>query len=110
MKRLLISLLLAAFAATASAGNWTPPITVTSAFTEDSDILAVYTSDTTVYVPGCGGGTWMYSVASPETRKARVWATILAAIAAGHKVSFWYQDSCATWGFHHFTAVKIVPQ
>jgi hypothetical protein len=93
----------------ALAGGWTPPMTISSAFVEDSDLVVVYTSDTTAYIPGCGGGSWMFRVTSTDARRARVWATLLTAIASGQKVSFWYGESCAAWNYLEFSAVKILP-
>jgi hypothetical protein len=84
-------------------------MTISSAFTEDSDMIVIYTADATPYTPGCSGGNWIFNTTT-DARRARAWATVLTAIAAGHKVSFWYGDSCTTWGYLSVMSVKIIPQ
>jgi nucleotide-binding universal stress UspA family protein len=106
-KQVLVVLALMVGTVPAFAAGWTPAVSITSAFTEDSDAIFVYAADPAVYTAGCYPGAWVFSTAS-ETRRARAWATALAAIAAGYKVSFWYTDSCAVYGFHSFSAIRIV--
>jgi hypothetical protein len=109
MTRYLVGVILAVLAVPAWSGGWTPAVSITSAFTEDSDAIFVYTADPTVYTPGCYQGAWVFGT-STETRRARAYATALTAIAAGFKVSFWYTDTCAVYGFHTFSAIRIIPQ
>ena len=90
----------------ASAAGWTAPLTVTSAFTEDSDLVVAYT-DGPIYTNGCSQGAWIFQ-ASTDPRRARAYATLLAAIAAGKKISFWFADTCATWNYHLATSVRII--
>ena len=101
------------FAALLFAGNfshaagWTPALTVTEAFTENSDLIVIYTSDGGGYTSGCAANSWIF-VADNDARRGRAYATVLAAIATGKKLQFWYADSCAVWGFHQATSVKLV--
>lgn len=90
----------------ANAAGWTPPLTVSSGFVEDSDYIVVYTANGTQYASGCATNAWMISGATDE-RKARAWATILTALASGKKVRFWYTDTCGAWTYHNATAVMI---
>jgi hypothetical protein len=89
------------------ADGWTPELTITSAFTEDSDNVVVYTNDGGIYTPGCSANNRIFSATASDARRSRVWATVLTAIATGQKLSFWYTSACATWGFHNFSAIKI---
>jgi hypothetical protein len=100
------SLLVAFGTVPANAAGWTPPLTVSSGFVEDTDLIVVYTADGTQYAPGCTANTWIIAGANDD-RRARVWATILTALAAGKKVRFWYTDTCAVWTYHSATAVMI---
>jgi hypothetical protein len=102
-------LLMSSFAPASWAGGWTQPLTITSAFTEDSDMIVVYVAEPTTYTAGCAAGSWIFTGAN-DARRARVWAAVLTALTAGHKVSLWWNDSCATYGFHGFYAIRIVPQ
>lgn len=46
-------------------------------------------------------------VGDTDARRARMYATALAAIAAGKTVRFWYTDTCGLWGFHAAQSVMI---
>jgi hypothetical protein len=109
LRKVLASIAVAALSSQALAA-WTPPITISSAFVEDSDIIVLYTSDASVYTSGCAAGAWMFRVSSTDAKRARVWATVLAAIAAGNKISLWYGDACAPWNYHEFSSIKIIAQ
>jgi hypothetical protein len=109
MKRIVMGMVLAILSSQVCAAGWTPPLTITSAFVEDSDLIVVYTADSSAYTSGCGIGAWIFNTSS-DARRGRVWATVLTAIAGGNKVSLWFGDSCTTWNFHAFTAIKIIPQ
>jgi hypothetical protein len=98
--------LLLAGAVTHAAG-WTPPLTVERAFTEESDLLIVYTSGGTEYTSGCAANAWSINVSS-ETRRSRAWATILAALTTGQKIQFWYRDYCGVWNYHDATSVMLL--
>jgi len=91
----------------AMASGWTPELTITSAFTEDSDILVIYTSGGSVYTPGCTANDWIFR-ASNEDRRGRAWATILSGLTTGMKIKFYYGDTCDSWNFHKATAVTLV--
>jgi hypothetical protein len=77
------------------ASTWTPPLTVERAFTEDSDLIVIYTTGASQYTAGCTANHWIF-VGANEARRGRAYATLLAAIASGKKVSFRVQDECAT--------------
>ncbi|MBT9494364.1 MAG: hypothetical protein IV107_18915 [Paucibacter sp.] len=106
-KKLILAPLFALSAGLATASGWTEPLTIVSAFVEDSDYVIVYTSGGRQYVLNCGLNQWNF-VANGEPRKNRAWATILTAIATGKKISFWYGDTCGVWGYHQATAVQLV--
>ena len=105
-KRVLATLLLCATSVCQAAG-WTQPMTVTSAFTETDDMIVFGTSDTTVYTPGCAAGAFIFSTASTDAQRARVWAALVTALATGQKISVWYSDTCTTWNYHLTTTVKL---
>lgn len=92
--------------APAIAAGWTEPLTITAAFVEDSDLLVVYTSGGSQVTPGCTPNAWIVTAANDD-RRARLWATILTALATGRKVILWRPDSCAAWNFHQATAVMV---
>ena len=104
---LLVGLAAIPFPSLCRAGGWTPPLTVSSTFTEASDIIVVYTSDGSVYTAGCAANSWIFA-ADTDPRRARMYATILTAIATGKKIQFWYSDSCGTWSYHQATSVMLV--
>src|SRR5688572_23207393 len=103
MKRILVAASTMLFALSAHAAGWSAPLTIDRSFTENSDLIVIYTLGGGVYSPGCESNTWIF-VASSETRRARAWATILTAQANGQKVQLWFTDSCTTWSFHETTA------
>ena len=105
--QIIFTIAILAWCGSASAAGWTTPLTVTSAFTEDSDLVVAYT-DGPVYTTGCSQGAWVFQ-ASTDPRRARVYATLLTAIAAGKKVSIWYTDTCSTWSYHTAMSIKIMP-
>jgi hypothetical protein len=91
----------------AQAAGWTAPLTVSHAFTEESDLIVVYTTDGLgQWTPGCSAHTWIFR-ASTDARRGRAWATVLAALASGQKIAFWYTDSCGTWGYHNATSIML---
>jgi hypothetical protein len=92
--------------ASANAAGWSEPLTITQAFVEDSDIIAIYTSGGTQNTPGCAANAWIF-VASSEERRARAWATILSALMSGKKIQFWFGDTCAAWNYHKATSVMV---
>jgi hypothetical protein len=89
------------------AAGWSQPMTVTSAFTETDDLIVFSTSDPTVYTPGCIAGAFIFSTSSTDAQRARVWATLLTALATGQKIALWYSDACTTWSYHLATSVKL---
>jgi len=88
------------------AAGWTPPLTVTRAFTEESDLVVVYTSDGGQYTPGCSVNAWILTM-STDARRGRAWVAILASLATGQKVMFWYNDTCSTWNYHGAMSVML---
>jgi hypothetical protein len=101
-----ISALLLMMAGTLHAAGWSAPLTVDRAFTENSDLIVIYTLDGAVYTAGCHANSWIF-VASSEARRGRAWATILAAQATGQKVQLWFADQCTTWSYHEASAVML---
>lgn len=90
------------------AAGWSAELTVTSVFTEAStDLIVVYTSGGGVYATGCAANSWIFP-ASTTARASRGYATLLAAVATGKKIKFWFSDTCSTWGFHEGTSVMLV--
>jgi hypothetical protein len=108
MKRATAVLALMLAMETASASGWTPPTTIVSAYVEDNDLVIVQTDNQTTFTAGCTGGAWVFKLPSTDARRARVWATILTAIASGKQISFWYSDTCAILNYHEFVSVKII--
>lgn len=91
----------------AYAEGWTGDLTIHMAFTEDSDLLVVSTTDGTQHTPGCVVNQWIINAATEE-RRSRAWATILTAIGTGKKIRFWSKDTCSTWSYHSAYAVMLV--
>jgi hypothetical protein len=90
------------------ASGWTGELNITSAFTEGkTDWLIVYTSNGGAYASGCSVNNWVFSF-DTSARGARAYATILAAMASGKKVKFWYSDTCGVWSYHEATSVMLV--
>lgn len=106
MGRFFLVMLMLLTTGPAWASGWSPPLTVESAFTEDSDMIVIYTSDAGVYTPGCSQNAWVYR-ATTETRRARAWATVLAALTSGQELRLWYSDNCSSWSYHDATAIML---
>jgi len=106
MKKLIALLALLLGTSMADAAGWTPPLTVSRAFTEESDLVVVYTSDGGQYSPGCSVNTWILTM-STDARRGRAWAAILTALASGQNVMFWYNDSCSAWNYHGAMSVML---
>jgi hypothetical protein len=106
MRTLLRTLALLLPAAATHAAGWTNPVTIERAFTENSDLIAVYTVESGSYTPGCSTTAFLFR-ADSETRRSRAWATILSALTTGQKVQFWVTDTCGTWNYHDATAVML---
>lgn len=96
--------------ANAQAGDWTPPLTVSYAFTEaTSDLVVFTTAGGGQYASGCAVNAWMFN-GTTEARRARGYAALLTAVAGGKRVRLWFDDNCTTWGYHSATAVMVLDQ
>ena len=95
-----------ALSSVAMAGGWTPPLTIASAFVEDSNLVIVYTSDGAQFTPGCVVNSWSFSTTTEE-RRGRAWATILSALMSKKKVRFWYADVCDVWNYHNVKSIMV---
>lgn len=109
MKRLIFAAGLFLLSGKCFSGAWTDPIEVDSVFTEGTtDVLAISTSDSTQLTDGCLANRWIF-VADNEQRRGRGFSILMAAIASGKKVSFWYDsDSCSSWNYHKVTSIKFI--
>lgn len=107
--RVILAVILTVPALGAQASGWTEPVTIASAFVEDSDYLIVYTKESRQYAANCDGKSW-HIYAANDARRSRIWATVLTAAATGKKIQFWYTDNCGVWGYQSATAVKIVAE
>lgn len=108
MKKTAFLLSLFILSSACQADGWTGELSVASAFTEaKTDLLVVYTSGGSGYTPGCSVNAWIFT-ADTAARGNRGYATVLAALATGKKIKFWYRDSCAIWSFHEATSVMLV--
>jgi hypothetical protein len=107
-RRMAVGALLVCAAGTSQAGGWTGELTVVSVFTEaTTDVIVVYTSGGQVYAPGCAANAWVFP-ASTTARASRGYATLLAAVATGKKIKFWFSDTCGIWGYHDGTSVMLI--
>jgi hypothetical protein len=104
MKMVIFLLMLSSGPALAS--GWSAPLTVERAFTENSDLIAIYTLEGSVYTPGCSANAWIFR-ADSETRRSRAWATVLTALTTGQKIQLWYGDSCAVWSYHEAASIML---
>lgn len=107
MKNIIVATILCLSCQTVMAAGWTGDLTVTAAFTEDSDFIVINTSGGGIYTSGCTANAWVFT-GSTDARRAREYATVLAAIAAGKSIRFWYTDTCGIWGYHQAYSVMIV--
>jgi hypothetical protein len=107
MRRLLMAAGLIVIGSVAHGAGWTPPLTVESGFTENSNDLIIITSGGAVYTTGCSQNNWVFR-ANSDAQRGRAWATILTALASGLRVKFWYTDNCGTYAYHDAIAVMIV--
>ena len=107
MRTVFLSVLLVLATWPALASGWSAPLTVERAFTEDSDFIVIYTSNASVYTPGCSQNAWVFRGAN-ETRRARAWATVLAALTSGQELQFWYTDACSAWSYHDATSIMLL--
>jgi hypothetical protein len=90
------------------AAGWSGDLTVTSSFVEGtSDLIAVFTDGGSAYTSGCLANNWLITTTT-DARRARVYATIMTALATGQKIRLWYTDTCATWSYHEATSVMLV--
>ena len=89
--------------------GWSPALTVESIFTEGAtDTVSITTSGGAVYSTGCIANKWIF-MADSEDRRNRAFSLVMAALASGKKVSFWYSSStCAAWNYHQGTSVKLI--
>jgi hypothetical protein len=104
LKSLITTTLLLAGAA--HAAGWSGPLTVDRSFTENSDLIVIYTLEGGIYTPGCQTNAWIF-VASTDSRRARAWAAILSAQATGQKIQLWYTDQCAIWSYHEAASIML---
>lgn len=110
MKRILIVMCMLILSLQANAGGWTEPLTVERAFTEaNTDIIVIYTSGGVENTPGCAANSWIF-LADSEDRRNRGYSTAMAGLVSGKKVSFWYGDTCAAWGYHGATTIQLHKQ
>jgi hypothetical protein len=90
------------------AAGWTSEMSIVSLNTEaSSDLVYLTVSPAVTYATGCDANNWMIT-SNTEARAQRFYSTLMSAMLAGKKVRFWYADTCATWGYHNATSVKIV--
>lgn len=91
------------------ADAWSGQLAVESVVTYgNSDLILVYTTGGSEYVPGCSVDKWTV-VADTEERRNRIYSTLLAAAAAGNQISIWYDTSgCGTYDYHTGYVVRFV--
>ena len=106
MKPFIAGLAMMLVSISSHAAGWSAPVTIDRSFTENSDLIVIYTLEGGVYTPGCTANTWIF-VANSETRRARAWATILTAQATGQKVQLWFTDTCTTWNYHEVSSIML---
>jgi hypothetical protein len=107
MKNMLAGLALWFVTANASAAGWSGPLTVEYGFVENSDLIVIYTSGGGTHVPGCTPHAWVFR-ADSDARRARGWATILAALTTGQRIQLWYNDNCGTWSYHEAASIMLL--
>jgi hypothetical protein len=107
MKKIFGLLALVCVSELSHASGWTAAMTITQAFTEESDMIVIYVSNSTPYGTGCDPGSWIFT-GSTDARRGRVWATVLSALATGQKVQFWYSDTCSAWSYNSLSSIRIL--
>lgn len=107
MKNIIVATILMLCCQAVMAAGWSGDLTVTATFTEDSDLIVIATSGGGVYTSGCAANAWIFTTTT-DARRARAYATILAALAAGKTIKLWYTDACTTWGYHEAKSVQIL--
>jgi hypothetical protein len=91
---------------TAQAAGWTGLLTIQRVFTENSDMIAIYTTGAPVFVPGCSQNAYLFR-ANNDAQRARAYATLLTAMTSGQKIQLWYNDACTTWSYHDVTSIML---
>jgi hypothetical protein len=107
MKKTLLAMLFAFSSTVASAAGWSEPLTVEYGFVENSDLVVIGTSGGGVYASGCLANYWLFR-ADSDQRRARVWATVLAALASGQRIRLWFNDTCGTWNYHEASSIMVL--
>ncbi len=107
MKKTLIAMWFAFVPTVASAAGWSDPLTVEYGFVENTDLVVINTSGGGVYTPGCTANAWLFR-ADSDPRRARAWATVLAAMATGQRIRLWFNDTCGTWNYHDATSIMLL--
>jgi len=111
MRRRLLSYVSAAvlfaLASPAFSAGWSAPLTVDRLVTEGTtDLIVIYTTGGAEYTTGCVVDAWIFE-ANTDSRRNRVYSTLLAALAGGKQITLWYTDACGSWSHHNATSVRI---
>jgi hypothetical protein len=106
MKSRFFAALMLLFGLPAHAGGWSGPLTIDRIWTENSDMIAIYTTGAPVFTSGCSQNAYLFR-ATNDAQRARAYATLLTAIATGQRIELWYNDTCTTWSFHDVTSIMI---
>lgn len=109
MKKYMVGLIAFLIPLSSYSATWSPALTVESTFTEGStDAVGISTSGGGQLTGGCVADKWLF-VADSEARRSRAFSVIIAAVASGKKVSFWYDtENCASWNYHKATSIKFL--
>ena len=107
MRGLMIGLLFTFLSTSIWAGTWSEKQYVKRTFTEDSDLIIVYTDGAKEYASGCHKSSWSIKLANDQ-RRGRAYSTVMTALVSGKPVAFWVNtDRCGVWNYHEATAIQI---
>jgi hypothetical protein len=106
MKHLLFTLFIL-IPSISNASGWSTDLTVEKIFTEDSDIIVIYTSGGSVYTNGCSANNWIFH-GQNEDRRNRAYSTAMTALVSGKKIRFWFMDDCSSWSYHKAAAIMLL--
>ncbi|HWK75074.1 MAG TPA: hypothetical protein VNQ81_12425 [Povalibacter sp.] len=112
MMRILAATAIALFSFDAFADGWSSPFHVEEIYVYGTqDTLLVKTTGTTVYdtANGCAANTWSVDT-NNEARRQRIYAGLLAAQKAGHRIQFWWVAGCGVSNSHTTTTMRVLAE
>ncbi len=88
------------------AAAWTPAegLTVTDVWVEDN-LIVVHTTGS--HASSCHANNWVVKSTTSETRQ-QAFSLLVTALSTGQKVRFYFQDTCANWGYGNIASTRLL--